>query len=322
MRSTVTGTALFAAALAWAMPAQAQELQAGKPIRLIVGLAAGGGTDVTARLVAQKMSAGTGMTVLVENKAGGNFIPAGREVGGAPPDGHTLYFISTSSVITQALHPDYPLDIMKLTPVTEVATGPLILVARNGLGVKTLRELIELCNKEPGKIKFGLGGGVGSSLGVATELLKARTGIKITGVPYRGAGPALNDLLGGHIDAMFDAMPVMAVQAKEGKVTPLAVTGAKRSFALPDVPTIQESGLDYLINGWYGILAPPDTPPAIVQKLRDEVAKAVAPKDVVDTLAQQGMEPRGTPSAEWAKYLQSEMAFYSKLIKDAGIKPD
>jgi tripartite-type tricarboxylate transporter receptor subunit TctC len=321
MRSTVTG-ALLAGALAWTMPAQAQDLQVGKPIRMIVGLAAGGGTDVTARLVAQKMSAGTGMTVLVENKAGGNFIPAGREVLGAPPDGHTLYFISTSSVITQALHPDYPLDIMKLTPVTEVATGPLILVARNGLGVKTLRELIELCNKEPGKIKFGLGGGGGSSLGVATELLKARTGIKITGVPYRGAGPALNDLLGGHIDAMFDAMPVMAVQAKEGKVTPLAVTGAKRSFALPDVPTIQESGLDYLINGWYGILAPPDTPPAIVQKLRDEVAKAVAPKDVVDTLAQQGMEPRGTPTVEWTKYLQSEMAFYSKLIKDAGIKPD
>src|SRR4051794_17563634 len=110
MRSTVTSAAL-AGLLAWAMPAQAQELQAGKPIRLIVGLAAGGGTDVTARLVAQKMSAGTGMTVLVENKAGGNFIPAGREVAGAPPDGHTLYFISTSSVITQALHPDYPVDI-------------------------------------------------------------------------------------------------------------------------------------------------------------------------------------------------------------------
>jgi len=307
---------------ALALPAHAQDLQAGKPIRLIVGLSAGGGTDVTARLVAQKMSQSMGMTVLVENKAGGNFIPAGKEVMGAAPDGHTLYFISTSSLITQPLHPDYPIDIMTMTPVTEVATGPLILVARNGLGVKTLRELIELCNKEPGKIRFGLGGGVGSSLGVATELLKARTGIKITGVPYRGAGPALNDLLGGHIDAMFDAMPVMAVQAKEGKVTPLAVTGSKRSFALPNVPTIQESGLDYLINGWYGILAPPGTPPAIVQKLRDEVAKAVAPKDVVDTLAQQGMEPRGTQPAEWAKYMQSEMAFYSKLIKDAGIKPE
>lgn len=307
---------------ALALPAHSQELQTGKPIRLIVGLSAGGGTDVTARLVAQKMSQSMGMTVLVENKAGGNFIPAGKEVLGAAPDGHTLYFISTSSLITQPLHPDYPIDIMKMTPVTEVATGPLILVVRNNLGVKTLRELIDLCNKEPGKIRFALGGGVGSSLGVATELLKARTGIKITGVPYRGAGPALNDLLGGHIDAMFDAMPVMAVQAKEGKVTPLAVTGSKRSFALPDVPTIQESGLDYLINGWYGILAPPDTPLAIVQKLRDEVAKAVAPKDVVETLAKQGMEPRGTQPAEWAKYMQSEMAFYSKLIKDAGIKPE
>src|SRR3989304_4599683 len=136
-------------------------------------------------------------------------------------------------------------------------------------------------------VKFGSGGGTGSSLYLATVLLKARTGININIVPYRGAAPALTDLLGGHIDAMFDAMPVMAVQAKEGKVTPLAVTGSKRSFALPNVPTIQESGLDYLINGWYGILAPPGPPPAIVQKLRDEAAKAVAPADVVETLAKQ-----------------------------------
>jgi tripartite-type tricarboxylate transporter receptor subunit TctC len=151
--------------------------------------------------------------------------------------------------------------------------------------------------------------------------LRARTGIDITIVPYKGAAPALNDLLGGHIDAMFDAMPAMAPQAKEGKVTPLAVTGSKRSFALPDTPTIQESGLDYLINGWYGVLAPTGTPAAIVQRLRDEFAKAVAPKDVVDTLAKQGMEPRGTQPGEWAKYLASELAFYSKIIKDSGVKP-
>jgi tripartite-type tricarboxylate transporter receptor subunit TctC len=317
---------VFVAALALTMasatlPTSAQELQAGKPIRLIVGLSAGGGTDVTARLVAQKMSANMGMNVIVENKAGGNFIPAGREVLTAAPDGHTLYFISTSSLITQALHPDYPFDITKFAPVTEVATGPLILVVRNTLGVKTLKELLDLARKEPGKLRFGLGGGVGSSLGVATELLKARTGIDINTVPYRGAAPALNDLLGGHIDAMFDAMPVMAVQAKEGKVTPLAVTGDKRSFALPDVPTIRETGLDYLINGWYGVLAPPGTPAPIVQKLRDEIGRAVAPKDVVDTLAQQGMEPRATQPAEWGKYMDAEKAFYTKVIKDAGIKP-
>jgi tripartite-type tricarboxylate transporter receptor subunit TctC len=318
--STSIRAALCVAALA-ALPAQAQQLDPNKPIRLIVGLAAGGGTDVTARLVAQKMSESMKMTVLVENKAGGIFIPALREVTNAAPDGHTLYFISTSSLITQPLHPDYPLDIMKLVPVTEVATGPLILAARNGLGVKTLKELIDLANAKPGAIKFGAGGGTGSSLYLATELLKARTGIKITIVPYRGAGPALNDMLGDHIDAMFDAMPVMSVQAKEGKVTPLAVTGTKRSFALPNVPTIMESGLDYQIAGWYGILAPPGTPAPVVQKLRDEVAKAVAPKDVVDTLASQGMEPRATQPAEWTKYMASEMAFYTKIIKDANIKP-
>jgi tripartite-type tricarboxylate transporter receptor subunit TctC len=315
-------TRVFAAAalLLSGLPmAQAQSLQAGKPIRLIVALSPGGGTDVTARLVAQKMSASMGMNVLVENKTGGNFIPAGREVLTAPPDGHTLYFISTSSVITQALHSDYPFDLSKFSPVTEVATGPLILVARNDLGVKTLPELLERIKKEPDKIKFGMGGGVGSSLGLATELLKARTGIKITAVPYKGAAPALADLLGGHIDAMFDAMPVMAVQAKEGKVTPLAVTGSKRSFLLPNVPTIKEAGLDYLINGWYGVLAPPNTPAPIVQKLRDEIAKATADPAAVDALAKQGMEPRGTQPAEWAKYMETEKVFYAKVIKDAGI---
>jgi tripartite-type tricarboxylate transporter receptor subunit TctC len=321
MTSLLQRVSVIALLLAAALPAQAQQLDPAKPIRLIVGLAAGGGTDVTARLVAQKMSESMKMTVLVENKAGGIFIPALREVTNAAPDGHTLYFISTSSLITQPLHPDYPLDIMKLAPVTEVATGPLILAARNSLGVKTIKELIDLTNAKPGAIKFGAGGGTGSSLYLATELLKARTGIKITIVPYRGAGPALNDMLGDHIDAMFDAMPVMSVQAKEGKVTPLAVTGTKRSFALPNVPTIMESGLDYQIAGWYGLLAPPGTPAPIVQKLRDEVAKAVAPKDVVDTLASQGMEPRATQPAEWAKYLASEMAFYTKIIKDANIKP-
>ena len=149
---------IFAAAalLLCGLPmAHAQTLQAGKPIRLIVGLSAGGGTDVTARLVAQKMSANMGMSVIVENKAGGNFIPATREVASSAPDGHTLYFISTSSLITQALHSDFPYDITKFTPVSEVATGPLILVAKNALVVKSVKELIELAKKNPGTIKFG-----------------------------------------------------------------------------------------------------------------------------------------------------------------------
>ena len=176
-------------------PADAQEFPAGKPIRILVGLAAGGATDVMARLVAAKMSENLGTTVFVENKAGGNFIPALRELTSAPADGHTLFFISTSTLITQPLHPEYPFDLTKLTPVTQVATGPLILVVKNGLGIKTLGELIEHAKANPGKLSFGAGGGTGSSLYFATELLKAKTGIKLTIVNYRGAGPALNDLL-------------------------------------------------------------------------------------------------------------------------------
>lgn len=315
----VIGLALLLGA--FVSPAPAQDLS-GKPIRIIVGLAAGGGTDVMARLVAAKMSDNMKATVVVENKAGGNFIPALRELTGSPADGHTLFFISTSTLITQPLHPDYPFDLTKLTPITQVATGPLILVVKNQLGIKTLKELIEHAKANPGKLSFGAGGGTGSSLYFATELLKSKAGIQINIVNYRGAGPALNDLLGGHIDGMFDAMPVMAPQAKEGKVTPIAVTSAKRSPALPNVPTIMESGFrDYEMSGWFGMLAPAGTPPAVAQKLRDEVAKAVAAPDVIKTLNEQGMEPLATPPAEWAKYLKSELDVYAKIIKDSNIKP-
>jgi tripartite-type tricarboxylate transporter receptor subunit TctC len=225
-------------------------------------------------------------------------------------------------LITQALYPDYPFDLLKFAPVSEVSTGPLIIVAKNGLGVKSMKELIALAKQKPGTIKFGAGGGFGSSLGFGTALLQTLADIKITIVPYRGAGPALNDLLGGHIDAMVDAMPVMSIQAKEGKVTPLAVTGTKRASNLPDVPTMQELGFkDFVVTGWYGILAGPGTPPAIVQKLRDEAAKAVKPPEMIATLAKQGMEPRGTQPADFTKYMASEMAFYKKIIKDANLKP-
>jgi tripartite-type tricarboxylate transporter receptor subunit TctC len=319
----ILGGALAAGALLAASPALAQAPNfSGKPIRLIVGLAAGGATDVMARLVAQKMSESIGTNVIVENRAGGNFIPALRELTSQPADGHTLFFISTSTLITQPLHAGYPYDLTKLTPITQVATGPLILVVRNTLGIKTVKELIDRANKEPGKLTFGAGGGTGSSLYFATELLKSKAKIQINIANYKGAGPALNDLLGNHIDGMFDAMPVMVVQAKEGKVTPLAVTSTKRSNALPDVPTMQEAGIkDYDMPGWFGILAPTGTPPAVAQALRDSVAKAVAIPEVVKLLDSQGMQPLATQPAAWGKYLESELATYTQIIKDANIKP-
>lgn len=323
LRAALRRAGLVCAAVLMNVPAQApaQDLSA-KPIKLIVGLAAGGATDVMARLVAQKMSESLRTTVFVENRAGGIFIPALRDLTSAQPDGHTLFFISTSALITQPLHPDYPFDLTALTPVTQVATGPLILVARKDLGLKSIKELIDHANQNPGKLSFAVGGGTGSSLYLATELLKSKTGIKINIIPYKGAGPALNDLLGGHIDAMFDAMPVMVTQAKAGKVTPLAVTSPKRSPALPDVPTVMEAGFDYEIAGWFGILAPANTPRPIVQRLRDEVAKAVAQPDAVAQLDSQGMQPLATQPDEWRAYLKSELERYTKIIKESGIKPE
>ncbi|HEY6257301.1 MAG TPA: tripartite tricarboxylate transporter substrate binding protein [Xanthobacteraceae bacterium] len=302
--------------------AHAQDFS-GRPIRMLVGLAAGGATDVMARVVGQKMSEGLHTPILVENKSGGNFIPALRELTGAPPDGHTLLFISTSTLITQPLQPNYPFDLTKLTPITEVATGPLILVVRKDLPIKNVRELVAYAKANPGKLSFGAGGGTGSSLYFATELLKFKTGITAATIPYRGAGPALNDLLGGHIDAMFDAMPVMSNQVKAGTVTALAVTGTTRSAALPDVPTVMESGVgDYEIAGWFGMLAPTGTPPAIAQRLRDEVAKAVAAPDVIAQLDSQGMAPLASQPQQWHDYMQLELDRYAKIIKDANIKPD
>jgi tripartite-type tricarboxylate transporter receptor subunit TctC len=183
--------------------------------------------------------------------------------------------------------------------------------------------MVDFAKANPEKLSFGAGGGTGSSLYFALELLRSKTGMKVTVVNYRGAGPALNDLLGGHIDAMFDAMPVMVVQAKEGKVTPIAVTSTKRSPALPDVPTMQESGIaGYDMPGWFGILAPTGVPDNIAQKLRDEVAKAVSIPEVVKLLDSQGMQPLGTQPKEWGEYLKSELATYSKMIKDGNLKPE
>jgi tripartite-type tricarboxylate transporter receptor subunit TctC len=301
-------------------PAAAQDLS-NRPIRIIVGLVAGGATDVTARLVAQKLTERLHTNVYVDNRPGGLFIPATKELAGAEPDGHTLLMISTSNVVTQPLHPDYPFDLRNLTPVTEVSDGPLILVVRKDLPVKSVADLIAYA--KPGKLTFGSGGGTGSSLYLAAELLRLKTGITFQHVPYRGAAAALNDLLGAHIDLMFDAMPVMSQQAKAGNVTPLAVTSARRSPVLPDVPTMMEAGLkDFEVVNYFALFAPPKTPAAVAQRLRDEIAQAVAAPDMVEQFAKQGMAPVANQPAEFARHLQAELDRWAQVIKDAGIKAE
>lgn len=303
------------------LPAEAQDLSA-KPIKLIVGLAAGSGTDATARLLAQKMSESLRTTIDVKNRPGENFIPALRELTGAPADGHTLLFISTSTLIAQELHPDYPFDLTMLTPVTRVATGPVIVASSKSFPVNTLSNVIAYAKTNPHRLVFAAGGGTGSPAYLAIELLKAKTRIDVALFAYNGGGPALDGLLSSHVDGVLDGLPVIGPRAKAGLLIPLVVTSARRSPALPDVPTVMEAGIsDYEIDHWFGILAPTDTPPAIAKRLRDEVAKAAAAPDVVDRLDQQGMEAVASEPEEWGAYLKSELAHYAKIIKDTGIKP-
>jgi tripartite-type tricarboxylate transporter receptor subunit TctC len=322
MQLLIRGLALAALVLASLDLAHAQDFS-NRPIRIIVGLVAGGATDVTARLVAQKLIDPLHTNVYVDNRPGGIFIPATRELTNAESDGHTLLMISTSNVVTQPFHPDYPFDLRDLTPVTVVSDGPLILVVRKDLPIKSVADLIAYAKQNPGKLTVGSGGGSGSSLYLAAEVLRLRTGITFKNVPYRGAAAALNDLLGGHIDLMFDAMPVMSQQAKAGNVTPLAVTSAKRSPILPDVPTMMEAGVaDFEVVNYFALFAPPKTPPAIAQRLRDEIAKVVSTPDMVEQFAKQGMAPVANQPGEFAKYLQVELDRWSQVIKAAGIKPE
>jgi tripartite-type tricarboxylate transporter receptor subunit TctC len=316
---SVLALMLLGFAATQAQPAAAQNFS-DKPIRIIVGLAPGGATDVTARLIAQRLTQSLNTNVYVENKPGGAFEPAYHELTAAAPDGHTLFMISAAVTVTQPAQKDYPYDIRAMTPVTEVSEGPFILVGRKALNFGSVTDLVDYGRKNPGKLTFGSGGGTGSSLSLAAELLRISAGISIVNVPYKGAAEALNDLLGGRVDAMFDAMPVQVEQVKAGNVSGLAVTSAQRAKALPNVPTMAESGFkDYVVSNYFGLLAPPGTPPTIAKTLRDEVAKIVAAPDVAALFDKQGMRPVADEPAQFGDVLAADLARWTGVIKKAGI---
>jgi tripartite-type tricarboxylate transporter receptor subunit TctC len=318
--------ALIAIALG-VLPARAQANAADYPSRtvtIVAPAAPGGLYSLFARLIGAKLEQRFGKPVMVENRPGASSVVGALSVARATADGYLLMTATSSTMATNvSLFKNLPYDPrVDLAPVALIARVPEVLVVNATLPVRSVAELAELARATPGGLHFG-SAGPGTAQHLGGEMLKRALGIELTHVPYKGAGPALNDLLGGHIDAMFDAMPVMVVQAKAGKVKPLAVTGAKRSTALPDVPTMMEAGVpDYEIAGWFGILAPANTPPAIAKRLRDEVAKAVSQPDVVAQLDGQGMQPLATEPEEWRAYMKAELDRYTKIIKDAGIKPE
>jgi tripartite-type tricarboxylate transporter receptor subunit TctC len=321
-RGLFVAASLILASFAVVSPAPAQ--LRGQPVRIVVPVVAGGAADAIARLMGQRLQEDTGVPVVIENKAGGLFAPAMRDVVNSPPDGSTIFLVTTSVLMSQVLHPEIPYDLARdYTPIIEVATGPLILVGRKDLVFGTVAGLVAHAKKNPGKLVFASPGGNGSAFSLAAMLLMSTTGIDALNVPYKSAAPALNDLLGGHVDLMFDAMPVEVGQVQAGNVLGFMVTGPTRIATLPQVPSAPEAGIPQLdVAGWFGFLAPPKTPAAIVMPIHDAMAKALTRADLLAQLDSQGVVPVGGTPQAWAAYLEGERARWSKFVADHGIKAE
>jgi tripartite-type tricarboxylate transporter receptor subunit TctC len=313
--------ALTSAALlsGFAAPAAAQKFPT-KPIRLVIGFAPGGGTDTTARALSAKLAASLGEQVVVDNRPGHSGTIAADIVTKATPDGHTVLLGTIALVVNPSLSVKMPFDTLKdLAPVTRAADSTNILVVHPSVAAKSVKELIALAKSKPVN---GGSSGIGGTGHLAIELFNLQAGTKITHVPYKGGGPAMVDLLGGQIQLIFATAASSIGHIKAGKIRPLAVTTAKRSALVPDLPTIAEAGLPgYEANNWNGFFVPAKTPRPIVSRLNKEITAALNSPDIKDTLFKQGLDAAPSTPEDFAAYMKSEMAKWAKVIKAAGIKP-
>ena len=302
-------------ALAQAYPA--------RPVRIIFPFPAGGPTDLLGRAIAQKLSDQMGQQFVADTRpgAGGNL---GLELAAkAPPDGYTIVLSSPLVAISPSLYAKLNYDPAKdLAPIAQVAVIQNVLLAHPSVPAKTLKELIQLARRSPGKFSFG-SGGVGTTTHLAPELLQSLAGIKMVHVPYKGSGQALVGLIGGDVDLLIMAVPAAASQIHAGKVRALAVLSAQRSPVIPDTPTAAQAGVEnFEVPIWYGMLAPAATPRELIVRLNAELTKALTAPDLKERLGAAGIEPMtGTPE-QFAAFIKSETARYAKVIKDAGIKPE
>ena len=322
-RKAIRLVAAIAALGHLSLPAFGQEYPS-KPIKIIVPFPPGAATDTLARTVGQKLSAAFNQPVVVENKSGATGTIGSSFVMNSPPDGYTFLMATTSTHgIAPNLYrkpPYHPVD--DFTPVSLVGWTPNVLVVHPSVPANNVKELIALGKEQPGKLTFS-SSGAGSSIHLAGELFKSMAGVDMLHVPYKGAAPALSDLIGGQVSMMFDTVAQSLPQIKAGRLKPLAVTTSRRSTVLPDIPTLDEAGLaGYEMAGWIGLLAPKDTPRAIVDKIQAEVAKMVKSPDVKDRMTALGVELAGTTPEEFHKVLSTELPKYAKLMKDAGMKQE
>ena len=295
-----------------------------KPIRLIVGSAPGGPIDFSARLIAQKVTEALGQAVVVDNRTGAGGTIATDYVAKSTPDGYTLLMGSAATLcIVPHLYPKIPYDSLRdFSPVSTTTAVSYVLVVHPAIAARSAQEFLALARAKPGQLRFGTAGS-GSVTHLGVELIKSMAGVDLLHIPYKGAGPAMIDLLGGQLDFMFDSLLTSTPLVRAGKLRALAQSGARRSPVLPDVPTLAEAALPgYEVSTWFGLVAPAKTPRDIITKLHAAVIKGLANTETRDRLLAQGIEPVGNTPEEFAKLLRTEMPKWAHIVKISGAKVD
>jgi tripartite-type tricarboxylate transporter receptor subunit TctC len=312
----------LAVAAAFATPtAFAQEWPA-KPIRIIVPYPPGGFTDVTARLVGQTLQARLGQTVLVDNKAGANGTIGVAELARSAPDGYTFAIVIAAHAANPSLYAKLPYDPRDLAAVSLIGVSPLVAAVNKDAPFRNAQELIAYARRNPGKVSFGSSGN-GAAAHLTTELLKSLTQVDMVHIPYKGAAAALQDLMGGQIQLLFDAASGLINPGKAGQVRLIGVAAERRLPMLPEVPTFIEQGIaGFTGSTWAGLLAPARTPPAIIKRMADEVSRIVRLDDVKARLEGMGTLPAGSTPEDFAAFIDAESAKWGKVIRDAKVKLD
>jgi tripartite-type tricarboxylate transporter receptor subunit TctC len=312
---------LATAAIALAGSAIAQDYP-NRPIKFIVPYPPGGGTDIIARILQEPLAAELGQPIIIDNRGGAAGNVGTDLAAKAPADGYTILFTLSSHTINPKLYDKLPFDVERdFAPVSLATLVPQILVANPSVPINSVKELIAYAKANPGKLNYA-SVGTGSPAHIAGELLKLRTGIDMVHVPYKGGGPAVVDTIGGQVQLAFVSMPAAWQHVKAGKLKALAVTSARRSVTAPEVPTIAETVPDYVVDSWYGALAPAKTSPAMVAKLNAAFAKVLEIPQVKERLLAQGAEAAPSSPAEFDKRIKEELAKWDEVIKAAKIKPE
>jgi tripartite-type tricarboxylate transporter receptor subunit TctC len=295
-----------------------------KPIKIIIGFPAGGPLDAHIRLLIEKLQLSLGQTVIVDYKAGAGGAVGAQFVAQSPADGYTLLLANTGTmVINPAIYSKAPYDTLKdFQPIARTAQQPLALIINKDVSANSLKEFVEYAKANPGKLNYGSAGNGGISH-LVPEMLKSETGIFMVHIPFKGSAPAFTDLIAGHVQFMAESVPQAASYAKQGKVKALAVTSAKRNPALPNVPTVIETGVANLeVVGFYGILAPKGTPVEVTNKLSQAFKETLESPDIQKKMIDQGADPAYLNADQFSKFLAAEMPRWAKVVKQAGAKLD